>query len=220
MTVETMPPPDTSDMLAVHQVFRDTLAAALSLVNAPEATEADRVELLTNFYDNVLKFLDVHHHGEDLLIFPLLRERAPEDLELINHVAGQHHDVDDHVKASFAALDAWSADDAAAQATVGTTLAALGAAMVEHLDQEERDLLPLCGQLLTAPEWGELPGHGIANFQGDKVWLILGLIRQRMTQEQRDLMLAHMPPPAVDMWTNFGENAFNELITAVGAPLA
>jgi hypothetical protein len=32
-----------------------------------------------------------------------------------------------------------------------------------------------------------------------------------MTQEQRDSMLAHTPPPARDMWTGFGENAFNEL---------
>jgi hemerythrin-like domain-containing protein len=220
MTTESMPAPDTTDMLAVHRVFRDTLAAAPALVNAPEATDADRVDLLKNFYDNVLNFLAVHHHGEDLLVFPLLRERVPDQLELINHVAGQHHDVDDHVMASTEALAAWTPGDAAAQARVGDALQALGKAMVDHLDQEERDLLPLCGEHLTLPEWGALPGHGIANFQGDKVWLILGLIRQRMTQEQRDAMLEHMPPPAVDMWTNFGEAAFNDLINQVGAPLA
>jgi hemerythrin-like domain-containing protein len=217
---DTMPAPDTSDMLAVHRVFRDTLAAAPALVSAPEAAAPERIELLKNFYDNVLNVLDVHHHGEDLLIFPLLRERAHAHLDLINHVAGQHHDVDDHVKASNQALAEWTAGDGAAQGRVGDALEALGKAMVEHLDQEERDLLPLCAEHLTLPEWGALPGHGIANFQGDKVWLILGLIRQRMTQEQRDLMLAHMPPPAVDMWTNVGENAFDELITEVGAPLA
>ena len=41
--------------------------------------------------------------------------------------------------------------------------------------------------------------------------MILGLIRQRMTDEQRTAMLEHMPPPAIEMWTNFGEQAFNEL---------
>ena len=50
----------------------------------------------------------------------------------------------------------------------------------------------------------------LAGYQGDKVWLILGLIRQRMTQGQRGAMLAHMPPPARDMWTSFGEHAFND----------
>jgi hypothetical protein len=46
-----------------------------------------------------------------------------------------------------------------------------------------------------------------------------GLIRQRMTQRQRDLMIAHMPAPVVEMWTSFGENAFNQLIAEVGPPL-
>ena len=59
-------------------------------------------------------------------------------------------------------------------------------------------------------EWGALPGHGMANFHGDKIWLILGLIRERMTDEQRAAMLAHMPPPALEMWTGFGEQAFKE----------
>jgi hypothetical protein len=60
-----------------------------------------------------------------------------------------------------------------------------------------------------------LPGHALAGYQGDKVWLILGLIRERMTDEQRAKMLANMPPPARDMWTGFGENAFNELSSEV-----
>ena len=35
-----------------------------------------------------------------------------------------------------------------------------------------------------------LPGHGMAAFDGDKIWLILGLIRERMNDEQRAAMLA------------------------------
>ena len=59
----------------------------------------------------------------------------------------------------------------------------------------------------------------MASFDGDKVWLILGLIRQRMTQGQRDQMLAVMPPPAIEMWHGFGEETFISLIADVGAPL-
>ena len=87
--------------------------------------------------------------------------------------------------------------------------------LVEHLDEEERLGLPLAAEYLSAEEWGQLPGHGLAAFDGDKIWLILGLIRERMTEEQRAAMLAHMPPPAVDMWTGFGEHAFNELAAQV-----
>jgi hypothetical protein len=89
-----------------------------------------------------------------------------------------------------------------------------------HLDDEERELLPLCAQHLSAPEWGALPGYALGSFEGDKIWLILGLIRERLNQAQRDdEMLAHMPPPAVEMWTSFGEQAFGELMVEVGPPL-
>ena len=55
----------------------------------------------------------------------------------------------------------------------------------------------------------------MAAFDGDKIWLILGLIRERMNDEQRTAMLEHMPPPAVEMWTSFGEQAFKDLSTEV-----
>ena len=55
----------------------------------------------------------------------------------------------------------------------------------------------------------------MANFHGDKIWLILGLIRERMTDEQRAAMLEHMPPPAVEMWTGFGEQAFQDYSAVV-----
>jgi hypothetical protein len=51
------------------------------------------------------------------------------------------------------------------------------------------------------------------------VWLILGLIRDQMTQAQRDQMLAHMPPPAVEMWTSMGEQAYKNLLAEVGPPV-
>ena len=95
------------------------------------------------------------------------------------------------------------------------SLEALRSQLVSHLDVEEARALPLSAENIEAEEWGQLPGHTLAGYQGDKVWLILGLIRERMTDEQRARMLANMPPPARDMWTGFGENAFNELSSEV-----
>jgi hypothetical protein len=99
------------------------------------------------------------------------------------------------------------------------SLGKLGEQVDEHFADEEQGLLPLCAEFLSLEEWGALPGHGLSHFEGDKVWSILGLIRQRMSEPQREAMLLHMPPPAVEMWTNFGEGAFTALITDMGAPL-
>ena len=62
-------------------------------------TTPDRRQLITSFYGNVIAFLHVHHHGEEALVFPLLRERCAGQLELIDAVAAQHRDVDELVAA-------------------------------------------------------------------------------------------------------------------------
>jgi hemerythrin-like domain-containing protein len=218
-TTNNAPRPDVSDMFAVHQALRDTLSCAPQLINKIDATDLKRVDLITNFYDNVLSFLHVHHDGEEKLIFPLLRDRCPEELSVIEQMLGQHANVTDLLGWSGQALAAWADGDTTAQTRAATNLSELGAELYQHLDDEEREVLPLCAEHLTPEEWAALPGHAMANFGGDKAWLILGLVRQRMTQAQRDEMLAHMPAPAVEMWTTMGEPSFTNLMAEVGAPL-
>jgi len=207
---------DVSDMFAVHRALRDTLEAAPRLVGDVPAGDAARRELVANFYANVIAFLEVHHHGEEELVFPLLRERRPDDVDLVERIAAQHRDVDRLTAESVALLERWQSGEEGERTACGAALRALGERLVEHLDDEERLLLPLCAASLSEAEWGALPGHALGTFEGDKVWLILGLIRQRMTQEQRDHMLANMPPPAVEMWTGFGERSFVELMGELG----
>ena len=134
-------------------------------------------------------------------------------------MAAQHHDIIGAMSESRAALASWSAGESGAGERAATALDSLGAEAAVHFDDEEKDLLPLCADHLSVPEWNELPTHGMRSFEGDKIWLILGLIRQRLSPAQRDAMLTRMPPPAVEMWTGFGESAFNGLIAEVGAPL-
>jgi hypothetical protein len=215
------PRPDVTEMYAVHGVFRDTLGAAPRLVGGIASGDAARVDQIANYYQNILYFLEAHHDGEEVIIFPRLRERCPDDHALLDTLESEHEDALKLLAVARAALGAWPVDgNASAQSAVAESLEALRAQLVTHLDQEEARALPMCAEHILAEEWGQLPGHALAGFQGDKVWLILGLIRQRMTQEQRDAMLEHMPPPPRDMWTSFGENAFNELSAEVVVEVA
>jgi hypothetical protein len=208
---EAAPRPDVTDMIAVHRVFRDTLAAAPALVGGAPSSDQARVELIANYYDNILRFLEVHHDGEEALVFPKLRERCPGEVGVIDKLESQHKEVVRLLEEAEGSVAAWAGGDAAAQRAVADRLEALRAHLVMHLDEEEATALELCAENLSPEEWGALSGHGMANFTGDKVWLILGLIRDRMTEEQRIDMIEHMPPPAVEMWTGFGEQAFKEL---------
>jgi Hemerythrin HHE cation binding domain len=209
------PRPDTTDMFAVHGVFRDTLGAAPTLVGAVGAGEAERVALIANYYENILSFLEAHHDGEEHLVFPLLRERCDGVGALMDEMAEQHHEALALLEQAKTALAAWPGGDAAAQKATQERLDELCTHLDAHLVEEETKVLPLAGEYLSMEEWGALPGHGMANFHGDKIWLILGLIRERMTDEQRAAMMAHMPPPALEMWTGFGQQAFKEYATVV-----
>jgi hypothetical protein len=216
---EQLDRPEVSEMVAVHRVFRDTLGCAPALIGEIGSSDTDRAAVIGNFYENVLAFLHAHHEGEEEVVFPPLRDRCPDRLELIERVAAQHHDIIGAMSESRAALASWSAGESGAGERAATALDSLGAEAAVHFDDEEKDLLPLCADHLSVPEWNELPTHGMRSFEGDKIWLILGLIRQRLSPAQRDAMLTRMPPPAVEMWTGFGESAFNGLIAEVGAPL-
>ena len=210
------PRPDVTDLYAVHGVFRDTLGAAPELVGGIAPGDTARVALVANYYDNILSFLESHHDGEEELVFPHMRERCPTHAALWDRLEAQHKEAVVLLGNAQAALAAWPGSaDAATQAAAADSLEALRVQLCAHLDVEEAEGLPLCAENLTVEEWGALPGHGMANFHGDKIWLILGLIRERMTDAQRAAMLEHMPPPAVDMWTNFGEQAFKDLSNLV-----
>jgi iron-sulfur cluster repair protein YtfE (RIC family) len=202
-------------MFAVHGVFRDSLGAAPTLVRGIAPGDTERVAMIANYYENILSFLEAHHDSEEKLVFPLLRERCPGDDALISHMHEQHEEALALLAQAKSSLAAWPGGDAAAQEAVQARLDALCSHLGVHLTDEEQKVLPLAAAHLSMEEWGALPGHGMANFDGDKIWLILGLIRERMTDGQRAEMLAHLPPPALEMWTGFGEQAFKDYSTTV-----
>jgi iron-sulfur cluster repair protein YtfE (RIC family) len=210
-TGATAPRPDVSELIAVHGVFRDTLGAAPELVGGVAPGDSERLAQVANYYDNILFFLEAHHDGEEEIVFPALRDRCRDQQALLDRLDAEHKEAIALLATAQGSLAAWAGADSAAGEAVVNDLGALRTQLVTHLDREETDALPLCEENLSAEEWGSLAGHGMANYQGDKIWLILGLIRERMTEVQRARMLEHMPPPAVDMWTSFGERAFQEL---------
>lgn len=210
------PPLDTSDMLAVHGALRDTLAAGSRRVLGVAPDDDERRELICGYYEDILWFLHVHHDGEEELVFPKVRERAPTAAAVLEAMQAQHREVAELLGASVGALAAWRDGDGTAQERLADDLQALSEALEPHLVDEETELLPYCAQTLTLEEWGALPGHALSQYQGDKMWLVIGLIMERRTPDERQVMLEHMPPPVVQMWHDVGQRSFDEMAAEVG----
>jgi hypothetical protein len=196
-------------MIQLHRVFRDALGAAAPLVGSVATGDIERADVVGSYYANVLALLHAHHEGEDVLVWPKLVERAPAEADTVMRVAGQHEGVLAALESAEALLRGWRGDpQIESGAVLAASLATLGAELSAHLDEEERVILPIAARYISPAEWGELPGHGMQHFGGDKIWLVLGLIQEQMSVEQIAGMEAHMPPPVREFWTNVGRDQF------------
>ena len=214
------PRPDVTDMVAVHAVFRDTLGAAPALIDGASDGDAARAALVANYYDNILHFLEVHHEAEEKLVFPLLRQRCPADGPLVDQLEAEHVEALALLQQAQRAVTAWQAGDGdAAPAEPGTPSSPCGRSWSGISTPRRPRCCRCAGAYLSPRGVGASLATRWPSYRGDKVWLILGLIRERMNDEQRAAMLEHMPPPAQEMWTGFGEQAFKELSAEVEVPV-
>jgi hemerythrin-like domain-containing protein len=207
---------DTSDMVRFHRIFRQAFSQVPRLVNAVPPGDRRRADLVADYYANVLRLLHAHHTGEDELLMPRLIDRHS-DPELVRSVAGQHEGVSAGLVAAEAALAAFRErpePDTAAALTAG--LRTVGDQVIHHLDDEEAILLPIAARCLTPAEWAQLPENGLRHFDGDKFWLVLGLIRRQLTDDEVADMDAHLPPPVAESWSAEGRPAFEAFVAELG----
>jgi hemerythrin-like domain-containing protein len=204
---------DTTDMVAVHRVFRDAFGCAAQLVGSVCGEQPDRVEPVATFYANVLAFLQAHHQGEDELLWPKLHARVGEQAATVARVAEQHDAVSAAIDEARRSIDEWkAAPDIDRGAALAVALATLGMQLGEHLDDEERLVLPLAADHISPEEWRELPAHGMRTFAGDKQWLVIGLIQEQLPPPAVEAMTEAMPDPIRDAWLGEGRQRYADFI--------
>ena len=212
MTLDTRPVlTDTQDMFIPHGMFRTAFAEAPALIGEAAPGDGDRATLVSGYFIDIIDFLRAHHGAEDALLWPLLRERRPDQGELLDRMEGQHAGVHEVIDKAAASVRAWAAQpDASHRDAAAAAVRSLLAELDAHLVEEEREILPLAATTVTPEEWGKLPGHAMGSFAGRR-WLVLGLILGQMSDEQRAGMMLHMPETMREMWQGGGADSFSEL---------
>jgi iron-sulfur cluster repair protein YtfE (RIC family) len=197
---------DTSDMYCIHAVFREALDRAPSLLSGA-TSDSDHADAVAVYYDTVLRLLHAHHEGEDEMLTPLLEHRCSgEELSAVRRIAAQHQPVSASLHRATEQLSAWrAAPDPRSAEALRTALGDVQQALIPHLDEEERVVLPIAARHVTPEEWGALPGHAMRQFGGADLWLVLGLVFDHMPDDLRAAVQAHMPPPLLAAWTADGQ---------------
>ena len=100
-------PIEVRDMRIVHITFRNAYDESARLVRASPTPSPGRVTFLADHIDFGVEMLHHHHDSEDLLLYPTLIERVPEQASVTEEVAHEHQLVADAIDAVSTACAAW-----------------------------------------------------------------------------------------------------------------
>jgi hemerythrin-like domain-containing protein len=184
------------DMVVVHRAFRRELTLIPDAVRRVRPGDTRRAAVLAQHGRLLLDALHLHHTGEDELLWPKLLDRCPPDTAMVNRMEGQHEIVDHSIERLRPALERWVAEARpAVTEEVAAAFDRLAGALFEHLDEEERLVLPLAARHLTQPEWDEIGQHGIAAMSKAQLPLLFGMILEEATPAEAAELYAAVPAP-------------------------
>lgn len=187
--------PETRDMVVIHRLFTRELAAGPDLVRGVPAGDAHRAAVVADHLAIVLDTLVDHHHGEDVLIWPLLEQRTEVDPTLAERLRTQHVRIHAEIMAARELIARWrEAAEADVRDRLADLLDRLSVGIRTHLEAEENEILPLIEQHLTRVEYEKLAAHGRGSLRKDKAAVIVQLFLEGANRGERALVLGDYPP--------------------------
>ncbi|WP_129338224.1 hemerythrin domain-containing protein [Cellulomonas endophytica] len=201
---------DTSDMLHIHGLFRRAFVDAPVLVRGVAEGDTDRRDVVLEHVREIADGLHRHHHGEDLLLWDALEERAPACALHVGLMRSQHAAVGELLHRLREVLPAWartaSAED---RETVACVLDEIRALLLVHLGQEEDRILPTASSVLSQREWDQLAEHGMSSIPKRRLLVQLGWILDSIpVTERAGWLRANLPAPARALWWAVGRRQF------------
>jgi hemerythrin-like domain-containing protein len=169
---------DRREMFVVHDVLRREFALMPGLIAIASRGDRDRAALVGDHIDGLTSLLHHHHQGEDEYVWPLLVDRCADSVAaLTGSMHEQHEQLAAHMHAVNAALGVWRVDP-----TIDSgdrLIDALGQVLTSlqrHLDDEERYVVPLMEQHITAAEWDDMVQKGSADVDPPQLLLGFGML--------------------------------------------
>lgn len=204
------------EMPLIHRIFRHRFSELRALVTAVGPADPTRVRAVGDHLSFMLDSLHYHHTTEDDYIWPHLRDRAGIDGRLAARMEKQHQEIDVAVARVREACAAWTADPTP-QSTdeLASRLDEFMQVVVTHLDEEERDVVPLIDRHLTKAEWELLGRHGFEKFTPQQRWIAMGQMLEVATPEEAAMMLGKLPLPVRALWRLVGRRTYRRYVEPI-----
>lgn len=203
---------NTQDMVLVHAVMRRAFADAVEIVARVPAGDTERVRVVADHVEEVAQALHHHHHNEDVELWDKLESRAPSCALHVGRMRAQHAAIADRLAELEKVMPAWRATATADDGErVRAGLAGVSSALVEHLGDEEANILPVAGTNMTQKEWDALAEAGRATVPKNRLFIQLGFILDSIPEQDRDRwMRDFLPLPARLLYTLMGRRQYEK----------
>jgi hemerythrin-like domain-containing protein len=201
---------DVRPMIVLHNALRREFRLLPALVRGVPDGGTERAQIVAEHIGFLTAILHAHHHGEDVVLWPILLDRGPAEITPIVHVMQGHHDQIDQIGEQIAAaLTDWRAS---AGSTVGESLAdALDRLIVvldEHLGMEEERVLPVAAKHVTTTEWDQMGKAAGAEVDPPLRPVGVGMLMYEGDPEVVEVDMARMPPEVRELMKKTAPQAY------------
>lgn len=148
---ETVTDVDTSDHAIVHRSIRSAGHALAVAAESLRPDDHDRMDAFVSYWNGHAGEILVHHRIEDTIFFPALRSRAADRARVLDLLDAEHHGLDVLMERCRAAIEGVVTGDDPGQAA--QLLDRLADLMDDHLDLEDREILPHFGRWFSSVEY-------------------------------------------------------------------
>jgi hypothetical protein len=148
-------PCDTRMMGVVHSALRRDLVRVRMVLDDPDWLTVARRAGLAEHVLWLMHTLHVHHHGEDIGLYPMVLRNDPGSRELVEDMDGDHQRIDPAIEALEAAARAFAADAPGARSGLLAALGSLDDVLLPHLEREELVMMPVVSGCVSQREWDD-----------------------------------------------------------------
>jgi hypothetical protein len=153
------------------------------------------------------------------MLWPVLLPHLDLDAEQVLAMEAQHRELSDGITEVQRLMERWQARalpedrDELTQA-----LRRHHRQLCAHLDEEEREVMPLVALHVNEEQWHAVGERGLAETPRNRLMIALGAILEDTSPQERREFLARLPVPARVLWKLLGQRQYRRETDRVRGP--
>lgn len=221
MTIATAPATrscDAKDLVIAHQAFRRVYGLAPDAVRCTDPDDRRRVKSVASTLVAINAALHHHHTVEDTMLWDTLSERRPACGLHVELMKRQHGTVAVLLDRAPELIRAWRTRPGPdTSEPLAELFAEIKDILEVHLAAEEARIVPVIEQVISAGEWQEVGRVAKAVSAPAQGFLMLGLILDLMSPDERAAFDAELPGPITFVWALVGRHLYERTMADLTA---